>query len=142
MKSGKPVDELTIEDLKKCPIWEWVLENEDNVTNETWVEPYMGQNFVEEINGSVVLASVAIKEEGTYPAMCNLEIEKNQAVISSIMYYKEDDDEYIHIEDVVKSIKLPLIINIKLKINGTSKDLVFAASKTDIYKNQIKTDIN
>ncbi len=142
MKNGKPLDELTIEDLKKYPIWEWSLENEDSDGDETWVKPNKEQNFVEEINGSVVLANVAIEGEGNFPAMCNLEIEETQAVISSVVYYREEDNEYIHIEDVVKSIKFPLTINIELRINGTNKELVFLANKVDIFKNQITTDID
>jgi len=138
----KPIDELTIKDLKKYPIWEWTLENEDSAEDETWVEPNKDRNFTEEINGSLVLANVAIRGEGNFPAMCNLEIEGSRAVISSIVYYKEEDDEYIHVEDVVRSIKLPLTINIELNINGTNKELVFLANKVDVYKNQITTDID
>jgi len=138
----KPIDELSIKDLKKYPIWEWTLENEDSAEDETWVEPNKDRNFTEEINGSLVLANVAIRGEGNFPAMCNLEIEGSRAVISSIVYYKEEDDEYIHVEDVVRSIKLPLTINIELNINGTNKELVFLANKVDVYKNQITTDID
>lgn len=138
----KPIDELTIKDLKKYPIWEWALEDEDSAEDETWVEPNKDRNFTEEVNGSLVLANVTIEGEGNFPAMCNLEIEGSRAVISSIVYYKEEDDEYIHVEDVVRSIKLPLTINIELKINGTNKELVFLASKIDIFKNQITTNID
>ena len=138
----KPINELTIKDLKKYPIWEWTLENEDSAEDETWVEPNKDRNFTEEVNGSLVLANVTIEGEGSFPAMCNLEIEGSRAVISSIVYYKEEDDEYIHVEDVVRSIKLPLTINIELNINGTNKELVFLANKVDVYKNQITTDID
>ena len=138
----KPIDELTIKDLKKYPIWEWALEDEDSAEDETWVEPNKDRNFTEEVNGSLVLANVTIEGEGSFPAMCNLEIEGSRAVISSIVYYKEEDDEYIHVEDVVRSIKLPLTINIELNINGTNKELVFLANKVDVYKNQITTDID
>jgi len=138
----KPIDELTIKDLKKYPIWEWALEDEDSAEDETWVEPNKDRNFTEEVNGSLVLANVTIEGEGSFPAMCNLEIEGSRAVISSIVYYKEEDDEYIHVEDVVRSIKLPLTINIELNINGINKELVFLANKVDVYKNQITTDID
>ncbi len=40
MSSCKPIDELTIEDLKQNPIWEWAIDEEENEEHdETWVKP-------------------------------------------------------------------------------------------------------
>ena len=40
MSNCKPIDELTIEDLKQNPIWEWAIDEEENEEHdETWVKP-------------------------------------------------------------------------------------------------------
>jgi len=40
MSICKPIDELTIEDLKQNPIWEWAIDEEENEEyDETWVKP-------------------------------------------------------------------------------------------------------
>ncbi|EOO27186.1 hypothetical protein ICM_01646 [Bacillus cereus BAG1X2-3] len=39
MSSCKPIDKLTIEDLKQNPIWEWAIDEEENEEHdETWVK--------------------------------------------------------------------------------------------------------
>ncbi|MED0982322.1 hypothetical protein P4T48_23105 [Bacillus paramycoides] len=55
MSNSKPIDELTIEDLKQNPIWEWALDEEENEEcDETWVKPAETINFTVELNGSIV----------------------------------------------------------------------------------------
>ncbi|WP_242320340.1 hypothetical protein [Bacillus cereus group sp. BfR-BA-01349] len=44
MSNCKPIDELTIEDLKQNPIWEWAIDEEENEEHdETWVKPHRYQ---------------------------------------------------------------------------------------------------
>jgi hypothetical protein len=67
--------------------------------------------------------------------MCSIDIENNEVLISSIVFYNEKEDEYIAIEDVVKKIEMLISININLTINGIPRFLKFSADKIDIYKN-------
>ena len=44
MSKSKPVDELTLEDFKESPIWEWAIDEEENdEQDETWVRPHRHQ---------------------------------------------------------------------------------------------------
>ncbi|MGE6399784.1 hypothetical protein [Bacillus cereus] len=143
MNKSKPVDELTIEDLKHNPIWEWAIDEEENVEcDETWVKPVETINFTEELNGSIVLGELIIYNDEKFPMMCSIDIENNEVLISSIVFYNEKEDEYIAIEDVVKTVEMPLSLNINLTINGEPRFLKFSADKIDIYKNIIKTNLN
>lgn len=59
MSNSKPIDKLTIEDLKQNPIWEWALDEEENEErDETWVKPTTTTNFTEELNGSIILGEL------------------------------------------------------------------------------------
>ncbi|MGE6310420.1 hypothetical protein [Bacillus cereus] len=143
MNKSKPVDELTIEDLKHNPIWEWAIDEEENEEcDETWVKPVETINFTEELNGSIVLGELIIYNDEKFPMMCSIDIENNEVLISSIVFYNEKEDEYIAIEDVVKTVEMPLSLNINLTINGEPRFLKFSADKIDIYKNIIKTNLN
>lgn len=143
MSKSKPVDELTIEDLRKYPIWEWAIDEEENVEqDETWVRPAETKNFTEELNGSIVLGELAINNGDKYPMMCNLDIEDDEVSISSVVFYNNKQGEYYALEDMIKKIDFPLSIHIGLTINGKSQSLKFAANKVDIYKNDIKTNLN
>ncbi|OFD49372.1 hypothetical protein BWGOE3_23330 [Bacillus mycoides] len=143
MNKSKPVDELTIEDLKQNPIWEWAIDEEENEEcDETWVKPVETINFTEELNGSIVLGELIIHNDEKFPMMCSIDIENTEVLISSVVFYNEKEDEYIAIEDVVKKVEIPLSININLTINGVPRALKFSADKIDIYKNTIKTNLN
>lgn len=143
MNKSKPIDELTIEDLKHNPIWEWAIDEEENEEcDETWVKPVETINFTEELNGSIVLGELIIYNDEKFPMMCSIDIENNEVLISSIVFYNEKEDEYIAIEDVVKTVEMPLSLNINLTINGEPRFLKFSADKIDIYKNIIKTNLN
>ncbi|RKL65701.1 hypothetical protein CR203_18750 [Salipaludibacillus neizhouensis] len=143
MRKSKPVDELTIEDLKENPIWEWAFDEEENEEqDETWVRPSETKNFTEELNGSIVLGELTTNNGDKFPMMCSLDIEDDEVSISSVVFYSDKQDEYYALEDMVKKIDLPLSINISLTINGKSQSLRFSANKVDIYKNDIKTNLN
>lgn len=143
MSKSKPVDELTIEDLKENPIWEWAIDEEENEEqDETWVRPSETKNFTEELNGSIVSGELITNNDDKFPMMCSLDIDNNEVIISSIVFYNEIEDEYSALEDVVKKLELPISINIGLTINGKPKSLMFSANKVDIYKNDIKTNLN
>ncbi|MDM5317211.1 hypothetical protein QUF49_14475 [Fictibacillus sp. b24] len=143
MTTSKPVDELSIKDLKEHPIWEWVIDEEENEEqDETWVRPSETKNFTKELNGSIVLGELTTHNGDVYPMMCNLDIEDDEASISSVVFYKEKLDEYFALEDMIKEINYPLSVNIRLTINGQPQSLIFTANKVDIYKNTIKADLN
>ncbi|KWU55011.1 hypothetical protein AWW70_25740 [Bacillus mycoides] len=143
MSNSKPIDELTIEDLKHNPIWEWAIDEEDNEEHdETWVKPAATSNFTEELKGSIVLGKLLLHNGEKFPMMCEINIENDEVFISSVVYYNETEDEYIAIEDVVKKLELPLTIHINLTIHEEPKTLIFSANKMDIYKNTIKTNLN
>ncbi|EOO27187.1 hypothetical protein ICM_01645 [Bacillus cereus BAG1X2-3] len=74
--------------------------------------------------------------------MCEIDIEGDEAVIRSVVYYKKAKNEYIAIEDIVKTVEMPLSIIINLTIHAESKTLRFTAHKVDIYKNSITTNLN
>ncbi|KZE69150.1 hypothetical protein AWM68_02460 [Fictibacillus phosphorivorans] len=142
MATSKPVEELSIKDLKENPIWEWVIDEEENEEqDETWVRPSKTKNFTEELNGSIVLGELTTNNGDTYPMMCSLDLEDDEAVISSIVYYEEKLDEYFALEDMVKKIEFPLAFNIRLTINGKLQSLNVTANKVDIYKNHIKVGL-
>ncbi|WP_259417530.1 hypothetical protein [Bacillus toyonensis] len=142
MSHCKPIDELTIEDLKQNPIWEWAIDEEENEEHdETWVKPAATTHFTEELNGSIVLGELLLHNGEKFPMMCEIDIENGEAFISSVVYYSEIEDAYIAIEDVVKKLELPLTIHINLTINEEPKNLIFSANKMDIYKNTIKTNL-
>jgi len=143
MNKSKPVDELTIEDLKENPIWEWAIDEEENEEqDETWVRTSETKNFTEELNGSIVLGELTTNNGDKFPMMCGLDIEDDEVSISSVVFYNDKQDEYYALEDMVKKIDLPLTINIGLTINGEPQSLKFTANKVDIYKNNIKTNLN
>ncbi|MFC0472327.1 hypothetical protein ACFFHM_17985 [Halalkalibacter kiskunsagensis] len=143
MRRSKPVDELTIEDLKENPIWEWAVDEEENEEqDETWVRPSETHNFTEELNGSIVLGELATNNGEKFPMMCSLDVEDEEVSVSSVVFYNDKQDEYYALEDMVKKIGLPLSINISLTINGKSQSLKFTANKVNIYKNDIKTNLN
>ncbi|HHT7236743.1 MULTISPECIES: hypothetical protein [Bacillus cereus group] len=143
MSNCKPIDELTIEDLKQNPIWEWAIDEEKNEEHdETWVKPTTITNFTEELHGSIVLGELLLNNGEKFPMMCEIDIETDEVLISSVVYYNVTEDEYIAIEDVVKKVKIPLSIIINLTVNEESKILRFTAHKVDIYKNSIKTNLN
>lgn len=73
--------------------------------------------------------------------MGNLDIEGNEVLISSIIYYNEKQNEYYAVEDMVKQINLPLSVTISLTINGQPQSLKFTVNKIDIYKNNVKTNL-
>ncbi|AZQ47761.1 hypothetical protein ACJTM1_10525 [Bacillus sp. GX] len=139
MSNCKPIDELTIEDLKQNPIWEWAIDEEEY--DETWVKPAATTNFTEELNGSIVLGELLLHNDEKFPMMCEIDIEHEEVLIRSVVYYNETEDEYIALEDVVKKLKLPVTIHIILTINEEPKTLIFPANKVDIYKNTIKTNL-
>lgn len=142
MSNCKPIDELTIEDLKQNPIWEWAIDEEENEEHdETWVKPALTTNFTEELNGSIVLGDLLLHNGEKFPMMCEMDIENDEVLISSVVYYKEKEDEYTAITDVVKKLELPITIHINLTINEEPKTLIFPANKVDIYKNAIKTNL-
>jgi hypothetical protein len=142
MGKSKPVDELTVEDFKESPIWEWAIDEEENEDqDETWVRPSETNNFTEELNGSVVSGELSTNDGEKFPIMCNLDIEDDEVFISSVVFYNKKDNEYYALEEVVKKIQLPLSINIGLKINGKNQLLNFTANKVDIYKNNIRTSL-
>jgi hypothetical protein len=143
MRKSKPVDELTIEDLKENPIWEWAIDEEENEElDETWVIPSETENFTEELNGSIVLGELTTNNGDKFPMMCSLDIEDDEVSISSVVFYSNEQDEYHALEDMVKKIDLPLSLNISITINGKTQSLKFTANKVDIYKNDIKTNLN
>jgi hypothetical protein len=142
MSKSKPVDELTIEDFKESPIWEWVIDEEENEDqDETWVRPSETNNFTEELNGSIVSGELSTNDGEKFPMMCSIDIEDDELFISSVVFYNKREDEYYALEEVVKKIQLPLSINISLKINGKNQLLNFTANKVDIYKNIIRTSL-
>ncbi|MFB5582932.1 hypothetical protein ACE41D_17485 [Bacillus albus] len=142
MSNCKPIDELTIEDLKQNPIWEWAIDEEENEEyDETWVKPAATTNFTEELNGSIVLGELLLHNDEKFPMMCEIDIEHEEVLIRSVVYYNETEDEYIALEDIVKKLKLPVTIHIILTINEEPKTLIFPANKVDIYKNTIKTNL-
>ena len=142
MGKSKPVDELSIEDFKESTIWEWSIDQEENKDqDETWVRPSETNNFTEELNGSIVSGELTTNNGDKFPVMCGLDIEDNEVIISSVVFYNKKEDEYYALEEVVKNIQLPLSINIGLKINGKNKSLNFIANRVDIYKNDIRTNL-
>lgn len=102
MSNCKPIDELTIEDLKQNPIWEWAIDEEEY--DETWVKPAATTNFTEELNGSIVLGELLLHNDEKFPMMCEIDIEHEEVLIRSVVYYNETEDEYIALEDVVKNL--------------------------------------
>lgn len=142
MSKSKPVDELTIENFKNSPIWEWAIDEEENEEqDETWVRPSETINFTEELNGSIISGELSTNDGEKFPMMCSIDIEDDELFISSVVFYNKREDEYYALEEVVKDIQLPLSINISLKINGNNQLLNFAANKVDIYKNNIRTSL-
>ncbi|MGE6536292.1 hypothetical protein [Bacillus luti] len=143
MSNSKPIDKLTIEDLKRNPIWEWALDEEENEErDETWVKPATTTNFTEELNGSIVLGELLLNNGKKFPMMCEISVENDDALISSVVYYNEIENEYIAIEDIAKKVAMPLSLTINLTINEEPKSLSFTADKVNIYKNSIKTNLN
>lgn len=105
------------------------------------MKPAATTNFTEELNGSIVLGELLLHNDEKFPMMCEIDIEHEEVLIRSVVYYNETGDEYIALEDVVKKLNLPVTIHIILTINEEPKTLIFPANKVDIYKNTIKTNL-
>ncbi|UJF28451.1 hypothetical protein [Planococcus sp. 107-1] len=141
-KKSKPVDELTIEDLKQFPIWDWAIGSEgEEEQDETWVQPAETTNFTAVLNGSIVLGEATINDKELSPLMCSLDIEGQEAFISSIVLYDKERADYYAIEDKIKQLDFPVAITIHLQINGVLRKLHFSATKVDLYKNKVSTDL-
>jgi hypothetical protein len=138
-----PISQLTIDKFDQYPIWEFAYDEETNdLQDETWVKPANTNNFTEELNGSIVSGTLATNNGDTFPTLCNLVIEDDKAIISSIIIFSDKQDEYYAWQDIVKNIDLPLSITISLIVNGVSQSLKFTVNKMDIYKNEIRTNLN
>ncbi|PWA11189.1 hypothetical protein DCC39_09450 [Pueribacillus theae] len=143
MYKSKPVHDLTIQDLKENPIWEWAIEDENNEKqDETWVRPSKTKNFTEELNGSIVAGELTTNNGDNFPMMCSLDVDSNEVFISSVVFYNDREDEYYALEDMVKQIDWPLTINIRLTINGKPRALNFSVNKLLFYKNDIKATLD
>ncbi|MDU9694196.1 hypothetical protein O0Q50_23710 [Priestia aryabhattai] len=140
MSVAKPIDELTIDDLKRHPIWEWDFENEDS-QDETWIKPASTSNFTEELNGSIVLGELTLNTEESCSIMCEMELLEKEVLISTIVLYNKMDNEYYALQDRIKNLDMPLSIAISININGEPRDLSFAVDKILVYKNNIRTYI-
>ncbi len=72
MSKSKQVDELTIEDFKNSPIWEWAIDEEENEEqDETWVRPSETINFTEELNGSIVSGELSTNDGEKFPMIAS-----------------------------------------------------------------------
>ncbi|MED4284998.1 hypothetical protein P4679_24065 [Priestia megaterium] len=140
MSTAKPIDDLTIDDLRRHHIWEWDLENEDS-QNETWIKPANTSNFTEELNGSIVLGELTLNNGESFPIMCEMELMEKEVLISTIVLYNNVDNEYFALQDRVKNLEMPLSIAINIVINEKPKDLLFTVDKVSVYKNNIRTRI-
>ena len=140
MSTAKPIDDLTIDDLRRHHIWEWDLENEDG-QNETWIKPANTSNFTEELNGSIVLGKLTLNNGESFPIMCEMELMEKEVLISTIVLYNNVDNEYFALQDRVKNLEMPLSIAISIDINGKARDLSFTVDKVSVYKNNIRTHI-
>jgi hypothetical protein len=137
-----PITELSIDKFVANPIWELALEEEAlEFQDETWVKPAKTNNFTEELNGSFVLGELMTNDVIKFPIICNIDIRKEEVVISSVILYEEREKQYYALEDKLKPIDFPLYFNISLMINGDNKSLKFIADKVDVYKNEIKTSL-
>ncbi|WP_420912378.1 hypothetical protein [Mesobacillus campisalis] len=135
-----PVTELSIDKFVANPIWELALEEEAlEFQDETWVKPAKTNNFTKELNGSFVLGELMTNDAIKFPMICNIEMIKEEVVISSVMLYEEREKQYYALEDKLKTIDFPLSFNISLMIYGDNKSLKFIAEKVDVYKNEIIT---
>ncbi|MGF9891376.1 hypothetical protein ABEX78_22195 [Priestia megaterium] len=140
MSVAKPIDKLTIDDLKRHPIWEWDFENEDK-QDETWIKPANTSNFTEELNGSIVLGELMLNNEESFPMMCEMELLEKEVLIGTIILYNNVEDNYFSLQDIVKNLNMPLSIAISIDINGKARDLSFTVDKVSVYKNNIRTHI-
>jgi len=63
---AKSLDDITLEDVLSCPIWEWALDEEGEVgQDETWQRPVIDKNDVtEEIDSPII--TLKVKETGGY----------------------------------------------------------------------------
>jgi hypothetical protein len=56
---AKSLDDITLEDCLKYPIWEWALDEEGILgQDETWQRPIIGSDVTEEINTPTITFSV------------------------------------------------------------------------------------
>jgi hypothetical protein len=91
--NSKPIDELTIDDLKNYKIWQWALDEEENeAQDETWVTPAATDNFTSDLNRSIVLGTIYINANQTMPIMCSLDVTTHEVSIDSVIVYKKEGD--------------------------------------------------
>lgn len=91
--NSKPIDELTIDDLKNYKIWQWALDEEENeAQDETWITPAATDNFTSDLNGSIVLGTIYINANQTMPIMCSLDVTTHEVSIDSVIVYKKEGD--------------------------------------------------
>lgn len=99
-------------------------------------------NFIEELNGLIVLGELFLYNGEKFFMMCEIDIEGDEVVICFVVYYKEVKNEYIVIEDIVKMVEMLLLIIINFIIYVEFKILCFIVYKVDIYKNLIMINFN
>ncbi|USY57000.1 hypothetical protein NIZ91_10240 [Bacillus sp. 1780r2a1] len=140
--NSKPIDELTIDDLKNYKIWQWALDEEENeAQDETWVTPAATDNFTSDLNGSIVLGTLYINANQTMPIMCSLDVTTDEVSIDSVIVYKKEGDDYLGLEDMIHELTFPVTIEIDITLNKQFKALRFTVNKVDVYRNQIKASL-
>jgi hypothetical protein len=65
-KIRKPVDELTPEDLQRCPVWEFALDEEGEPgQDETTVRPYQAGHILNPSDGTFIIRASFTLADGT-----------------------------------------------------------------------------
>lgn len=108
---SKSLEDITLDDVLKNPIWEWALDEEDNdVQDETWQRPIIETDNVtnEMFNPTITLK---IKNTEIYGSA---EFDNEAESLSAISIWQEN--EWISLHEFEKS--TPFIFVSLPKING------------------------
>ncbi|HDX9614772.1 TPA: hypothetical protein ROY01_006004 [Bacillus toyonensis] len=100
--SGKPIEELSLEDFSVAPIWEWDYGHESiEYQDETWVRPSRVKSLFELENMDVFIKAYLVlnDDEILYPCILNIDVDQGTKTISIMEGAVFANEEYIDLRD-------------------------------------------
>jgi hypothetical protein len=133
----KSPDDITIEDVKAFPIWEWALDEEGvDGQDETWQKPVTSTNNV---TGEIATPIITLMIEGTGLYASGEYDHKSKSISAVTLWY---EGQWLGLHEIplplpVTFVALPTINNIenvKFITNDLSRDIIYSESSHEMGK--------
>lgn len=120
----KPMEDVTLQDMQKNPIWIFALDEEENEEiDETWQKPVLNYDNV---TYELVEAYILMKSsDGQYDVSANLDIEEE--TLDDVTYWDSEQECWIPIENIGNYKELQFVAIPKIEKEA---DVVFGFDET------------